>query len=174
LNWRCQNCESEKVDARQFEYNADLVEAAEKKAPSFISIGTFRTFRDRYVLSQRDASKLIGAGGGAFGKYESGKGISGPTAKLIKVALRFPEVAQMLAEEEGIDICSIPAEWSTAGASMAQALTEAGEWLRDTVPSTFQIRSNVKKPSCVNDEEYLINLGMANSHWEITRVAVSA
>lgn len=107
---RCEACESVMTTAQQFQYNSELIRAAERRAPSYVSPAMLREFREKYGLSQRTAGKLIGAGEGSFGKYESGSGLATPTAKLIRAALAFPEVARMLAEEEDVEISTVSFE----------------------------------------------------------------
>lgn len=101
---RCDVCDSTMTTAQQFQHNSEIIRAAEKRAPAYVSPAMLREFREKYGLSQRSAGKLIGGGEGSFGKYESGFNLSAPTAKLIRAALAFPEVARMLAEEEGVEI----------------------------------------------------------------------
>jgi putative zinc finger/helix-turn-helix YgiT family protein len=135
---RCEACDSTMTSAQQFQYNAQLIKAAEKKSPAYISPATLREFREKYDLSQRAASKLVGAGEGAFGKYESGSNLATPTAKLIRVALAFPEVARMLAEEEGMEIISLSGE---------------DEWK----PGTFVYRTTLTRHASIsqNDDVFL-------------------
>lgn len=102
--FKCNVCDSVVTNAQQYERNSDLIEAAEQGTSAFVSIGMLREFREKYDLSQKEASILIGAGEGAFGKYESGGKLSRPTAKLIRVALKIPEVVEFLAREENIEL----------------------------------------------------------------------
>jgi putative zinc finger/helix-turn-helix YgiT family protein len=116
LCWHCDTCDSVMTSAAQFESNADALRLAEKKSSAYISLSMLREFREKYAVSQRDAGRLIGAGEAAFGKYESGGRLAAPTAKLIRVALAFPDVAKMLAEEENIEIdvdSGFSGEWQT-------------------------------------------------------------
>nr|WP_267874054.1 type II TA system antitoxin MqsA family protein [Massilia polaris] len=104
VRFRCNHCASIMVKPSQLEHNSELIELAKSASPSFVSLGTLREFRMKYNLSQREASKLIGAGEGAFGKYESGENLSAPTAKLIRAALTYPEVVRLLADEANMQI----------------------------------------------------------------------
>lgn len=112
---RCDFCDSTMTTAEQFEQNAELVRAAEKRSPGYVSPAMLREFREKYGVSQREAGRLVGAGEGAFGKYETGSNLSTPTAKLIRVALAIPAAARMLALEEGITIDSTAAEETWTG-----------------------------------------------------------
>jgi putative zinc finger/helix-turn-helix YgiT family protein len=105
--WQCDVCQSVMTDASQFEHNREIIREAESKKSGYLTVPMLREFREKYRVSQREASRLIGAGKSAFGKYESGARISKPTAKLIRVALAIPEAAHYLAVEEGIEI-SVP------------------------------------------------------------------
>ncbi|PFH10575.1 putative zinc finger/helix-turn-helix YgiT family protein [Collimonas sp. PA-H2] len=107
LQWQCDVCESVMTDAQQYTHNEKLVRDAENHKAGYITPAMLRDFREKYSLSQREAGRLIGAGKGAFGKYESGHHLSTPTAKLIRVALAVPEAARYLAVEEGVSI-SLP------------------------------------------------------------------
>lgn len=149
LHFRCETCDSTMTNAQQYEHNLELIRAAEKCTPGYVSPAMLREFREKYGLSQRTAGRLIGAGEGAFGKYESGSNLSAPTAKLIRAALTFPEVARMLAEEESITITvAAEEEWipgkfifhSVAGTTpvgksvndeffvLGKKFTESSEW----------------------------------------------
>jgi putative zinc finger/helix-turn-helix YgiT family protein len=165
--WHCLNCGSEMTDAVQFERNMDLIENAQKKTTTFISLGMLREFRERYNLSQREASKLIGAGGGSFGKYESGQGISGPTAKLIRVGLKFPDVIHMLASEEGIVIEDQVAKESYLDDVLPfeKVLSTSSSWKRGEVPIPFH-SSVAKQMKCGNDDAFMDKSSWANSLWE--------
>lgn len=101
---RCDVCDTVVTTSAQFESNATLIEAAEKNASGYVSVGMLKQFREKYSLTQKEAGKLIGAGEGAFGKYETGARLSAPTAKLIRVALALPEVVELLAREEGFHL----------------------------------------------------------------------
>lgn len=173
--WHCSSCESEMTDAVQFERNSDLIENSQKEATTFISIGMLHEFRERYGLSQRDAGKLVGAGESSFGKYESGQGISGPTAKLIRVGLRFPEVVHMLANEEKIAVAEQSAEhtYFEAGSPFEQALRAGYSWQRDEVPIPFY-SSVAKQVKCDNDDAFMDESPWINSSWEKKSVEAEA
>lgn len=113
------------TDGNQYSHNAKLVDAAEAKRAGYTTPAMLRHFREKYCLSQREASRLIGAGKSAFGKYESGHHLSKPCAKLIRVALFVPEAAEFLASEEGIEIdtfSSMDDVWDLEGVETTRAI----------------------------------------------------
>jgi hypothetical protein len=55
-------------------------------------------------LTQRNASKLFGAGDSAFGKWESGQLPSGPAALLLQSAMHVPGVIQFLASLAQVEV----------------------------------------------------------------------
>jgi putative zinc finger/helix-turn-helix YgiT family protein len=154
LKWQCSTCASEMTDARQFECNADSIELAEKRSSGYVTVGMLREFREQYSLSQRDASKLIGAGDGAFGKYEAGARLSAPTAKLIRAALAIPDVVKMLAHEEGFELPIVKKSHSNYDfdSSIQEALKEAqGSWMSDTISIPGKLSELFSRSTCVND-----------------------
>jgi HTH-type transcriptional regulator / antitoxin MqsA len=61
------------------------------------SLATIRRVRAKLKLSQREAGALLKVGESAFDKYERGLvEPSGPTAQLIKILDRHPELADEL------------------------------------------------------------------------------
>jgi HTH-type transcriptional regulator/antitoxin MqsA len=167
LHWRCSVCDSIMTDSRQLAFNCELVSEAESKAVNFVSKAMLREFREKFGLSQREAGKLIGAGEAAFGKYESGARLSAPTAKLIRVALAIPEVAQMLAIEEGMAI-DMPVSREIEQCS-AQAAA-AGEWVASSIrwtPNTshFHGGKSTHQPPCDNDEFFFPENLPRNAGW---------
>lgn len=158
LRCRCEFCDSTITTAQQFEHNSELVRAAEKQSPGYVSPAMLREFREKYGVSQRTAGRLIGVGEGAFGKYETGSNLAAPTAKLIRAALAYPEVAKMLAEEEGITL-AIPTE---------------EEWK----PGRFVFHSTVGKnpiAKSVNDEFFVLGKKIAeSSDWKKQKTLAEA
>lgn len=108
LQWECDTCATVMTDGSQYAQNSKVVEAAEVAMSGYTTPAMLKHFREKYCLSQREASRLIGAGSSSFGKYESGSHLSKPCAKLIRVAMFVPEAARFLAHEEGIEIGSFP------------------------------------------------------------------
>ncbi len=95
----CNSCESEFVPTAMFDQNLQKFKAAEASAQNVVSPSMLRDLRDFWQLSQKDASKIFGAGISSFGKWESGQSnMSTPTALLIKVAHKIPEVMPLLAQ----------------------------------------------------------------------------
>jgi len=165
LKWHCKACESEMIDARQFEKNAERIEEEEKQSPSFVSIAMLLELRERYALSQIEASKLVGAGEGAFGKYESGGKLSGPTAKLVRAALAIPAVVEMLAAEEGIKLAASPKARPIEGfnSSIQEALRVASPWRSDAITMPGQLAAMFAKGSCTNDNQHTATTQWSNA-----------
>ena len=160
VRWRCNSCDSVMTNASQIEHNSELIEAVQQASPAFVSLGTLREFREKYNLTQRDASKLIGAGEGAFGKYESGEKLSAPTAKLIRVALALPEAAQQLAREAGMSL--------DFDETMHHSSHEKGQWTGGKYPYLRIVSS--RRVECGNDQNFPSTEKPATSSWKSTRV----
>lgn len=94
----CSECGSECVPLELFAMNAPLIERAASATSAAVSPGALRKFRECWGLSQRDASRMFGAGASAFAKWESGQSeLSTPSALLIQCAFKFPDVVGYLA-----------------------------------------------------------------------------
>jgi putative zinc finger/helix-turn-helix YgiT family protein len=104
VHWKCSQCEGVVVTSDQMDKNQQRFRDAEALKSAYTTPAMLREFRQRYGVSQRQAGQLVGAGAGAFGRYEGGGRLATPTAKLIRVALAFPEVAAFLAREEKMSI----------------------------------------------------------------------
>lgn len=103
----CANCDHEYVDAEQLSLNQARIEAA-STVPGQVHVGLLRDLRDRWVLTQRAASNLFGAGQSSFAKWESGQLPSGPTALLLQCAAHVPGVVEYLARLNKATLPSCP------------------------------------------------------------------
>jgi putative zinc finger/helix-turn-helix YgiT family protein len=95
----CGECKSEFVPAKFYDYNLNLFIDAESKVKNVVSPGSLKDLREMWGLSQKEASKIFGAGVSSFGKWESSQAnMSTPAALLIKVACSIPEVVPFLSQ----------------------------------------------------------------------------
>lgn len=94
----CGHCHEETIPLEMYGHNAKLVEAALAATPAAVSRALLKTLREKFGISQRDASKMFGAGEASFAKWESGQTeMSGPAALLAQCALHVPGVMEYLA-----------------------------------------------------------------------------
>lgn len=94
----CAECGSETVPLDLFAENAAIIERVSASTREAVAPGVLRKFRECWGVSQRDASRMFGAGASAFAKWESGQAeLSTPSALLVQCALKFPAVANYLA-----------------------------------------------------------------------------
>ncbi len=101
----CGNCGESVVPLPMYDQNHQRIEAALAQTPAAVSRGLLKRLRETYDLSQRDASRLFGAGDGAFAKWESGQSdMSDPAALLVQCALHVPGVMEHLAKLAGIPL----------------------------------------------------------------------
>jgi len=101
----CPECDQESIPLDIYDRNALLIAAAMASSPAAVSRGLLRRLRESWSITQRDASRLFGAGSSAFGKWESGQAeLSTPTALLVQCALKVPGVMQYLALLAKVDI----------------------------------------------------------------------
>jgi len=101
----CSECQSESIPLDLLDYNQKLFFAAEAAATKIVSPGSLKELRVMWELSQKDASKIFGAGLSSFGKWESNQSnMSTPAALLIKVAFNFPEVVPYLSQLAKVEL----------------------------------------------------------------------
>jgi putative zinc finger/helix-turn-helix YgiT family protein len=101
----CNSCHSDFVPSDMFALNVQTYKDAEANATNVVSPSLLKDLRDLWQLSQKDASKIFGAGLSSFGKWESGQtNMSTPTALLIKVAYKIPEVLPVLAKLAKVEL----------------------------------------------------------------------
>lgn len=94
----CAECGEESVPAQVYDRNSKVVEEALAATSAAVSRGLLRRLRETWDVSQRDASRLFGAGESAFAKWESGQArMSEPSALLVQCALNVPGVMEYLA-----------------------------------------------------------------------------
>ncbi len=94
----CHDCGAELVPEEFHDSNLELMREAIATTKAAVTPSALRTFRTDWDLSQREASKVFGAGSASFGKWESGQSVpSTPTALLLQCAMRFPQVLIYLA-----------------------------------------------------------------------------
>lgn len=105
---RCDRCDSRGYLPGQREENRRLIRAYQANLPGYISPSDVLAVREKYLLTQADAARIFGGGLQGFSKWERGKASpAGPTARLIKLALKHPEVMCDLAKEVGINLASV-------------------------------------------------------------------
>lgn len=94
----CSHCGSDSVTEEMHDANLASMRSALERTQAAVSSGALKTFRECWSLSQKNASRLFGAGGASFGKWESGQSVpSTPTALLLQCAAKFPQVVFYLA-----------------------------------------------------------------------------
>ena len=101
----CGHCGEESVPLEMYDRNAELVERALARTPAELAQALLPRLREKWAVSQRDASLLMGAGVSAFGKWESGQTrMSDPAALLVHCALHVPGVMEHLATLVGVEL----------------------------------------------------------------------
>lgn len=124
----CGHCGEESVPVEMYARNAKLVEAALAATPAAVSKGLLKTLRETFEVSQRDASKMFGAGETAFAKWESGQtDMSDPAALLVQCALNVPGVMEYLAKLSNVEIATahVGLRGTSLGADYNRALKAA-------------------------------------------------
>lgn len=111
----CPACGHEYVTSEQLAHNHARFDAVTSVAAGQVFVGLLRSIRERWMLSQRVASHLFGAGESSFAKWESGQLPSGPTALLIQCAAHVPGVVEFLARMQNATLPSCPelADWNS-------------------------------------------------------------
>jgi HTH-type transcriptional regulator/antitoxin MqsA len=94
----CGSCGTESISPTQAGHNHAIFQSALRSTPEALIPGLLRALRERWSLTQRQASELFGAGAGSFGKWEAGQLPSAPTARLVQCAAHVPGVMEYLAD----------------------------------------------------------------------------
>lgn len=101
----CNKCGTRGYLPGQRQENQKLVHQYQAKLVGYISPSDVLALREKYLLTQKQAQKIFGGGSQSFSKWERGiTSPAGPTARLIKLALRYPEVMRDLARDAGVRI----------------------------------------------------------------------
>jgi len=105
----CEYCGEASVPLEMYAHNTRRVDEILASTPAAVSQGLLRRLREVWGVSQRDASRLFGAGASAFGKWESGQArMSDPSALLAQCALNVPGVMEYLARMAKIEVSAHP------------------------------------------------------------------
>lgn len=102
---RCDRCNTRGYLPAQREENRRIVQEYQANLAGYISPSDVLAVREKYLLTQADAARIFGGGSQGFSKWERGIATpAGPTARLIKLALKHSEVMRDLAKEVGINL----------------------------------------------------------------------
>lgn len=89
----------------QRDANRVTIREYQAQLPGYISPSDVLAVREKYLLTQKAASLIFGGGVRSFSKWERGETApAGPTARLIRFALKYPDVMKDLAAEVGIKV----------------------------------------------------------------------
>lgn len=101
----CNKCGTRGYLPGQRKANQLLVQKFQETLPWYVSPSDVLAVREKYQLTQKQANEIFGGGSQGFSKWERGLTCpAGPTARLIKTALKYPEVMVALAKESGVNI----------------------------------------------------------------------
>jgi HTH-type transcriptional regulator / antitoxin MqsA len=96
----CDHCGTKGFLPGQRDFNRSKIREFQQALLEYISPSDVLAVREKYCLSQSDASKIFGGGTQGFSKWERGTAVpAGTTARLIKLALAVPLAMQHLAEQ---------------------------------------------------------------------------
>ena len=102
---RCDNCGIETVLSSQMNENITRRNARQAHYGEYLLGEDIFAFRRNYGLSQLAASKIFGKGKIAFSRYENEKSFpESSTTKLLRMAIRFPQMLKALADESQVEI----------------------------------------------------------------------
>lgn len=101
----CDKCGTRGYLPEQRSANQQLIREYQNRLLGYISSSDVLALREKYLLTQEQAGVIFGGGKQGFSKWECGKATpAGPTARLIKLALKFPAVMHELAKEADIEL----------------------------------------------------------------------
>ncbi|MGE8318350.1 MAG: type II TA system antitoxin MqsA family protein [Comamonas sp.] len=134
LRTNCEECGEVFITAEQFNHNASIYACAGKSKQFFVTPGIIRKIREKLGLTQRQASKLFGAGDSSVAKWEAGLEPSGPAALLLQCTANVPGVGEYLASlaDVEIEVACEELKWKTFPGHL---------YLRTEQPSHRQLRS---------------------------------
>lgn len=106
----CDKCATRGYLPGQRAANQQLIFEFQRALPGYISPSDVLSLREKYLLTQEQAGMIFGGGKQAFSKWECGKATpAGPTARLIKLALKSPEAMTILSTDAGVHLNEQPA-----------------------------------------------------------------
>ena len=105
LSARCDSCGQEKVLASQVDENLRLRAARKEHYGEYLLGEDIFEFRRRWGLTQRNFSTVFGRGIIAFSRFETEKAYPDLSlTRLLRQAMRRPEVFKELADEAGVAV----------------------------------------------------------------------
>jgi HTH-type transcriptional regulator/antitoxin MqsA len=130
----CDHCNTKGFLPGQRNANRASISAFQSFLPEYISPSDVLAVREKYCLTQADATKIFGGGKLGFSKWERGTATpSGTTARLLKLALNFPQAMKYLCEQANVSLSHERVSGQNNGANVV-ALYEMIN--RDTSQST--------------------------------------
>lgn len=105
----CDKCGTRGYLPGQRDANQQLIREYQSALLGYISPSDVLAVREKYLLTQEQAGTIFGGGKQGFSKWECGKAApAGPTARLIKLALKHPDVMRALAADAGVQLLETP------------------------------------------------------------------
>lgn len=105
LTSRCSSCEAEFTTAAQHQENLVRLKTRKAEYGGLLLGEEIFALRRRYGLTQQNAAKIFGKGKIAFSRYENETSYPDEsTTKLLKLAIRKPDVIKLLADDVGMDL----------------------------------------------------------------------
>jgi putative zinc finger/helix-turn-helix YgiT family protein len=168
----CSDCGNESVPLEMYGENTRLIEISASESAAAVSRGLLRKLRECWGLTQREASKVFGAGESAFAKWESGQSqLSTPSALLVQCAAKFPAVMEYLSNLAAVPIGAqvpLPFHSSTdSGWRKATLLEQNADKNLDTGFRLYRFES--KKAQ--NESSIRGSSGLLSNQWTTREVA---
>lgn len=104
LKSHCDNCGYEFSTPGQVDHNLNLLKSRSENVRGAVFPGLLRSIRESWNITQRELSRMFGAGSSAVGKWESGAAMSGPSALLAQCAANVPGTVEFLAHLAGVEV----------------------------------------------------------------------
>lgn len=101
----CNKCGTRGYLPGQRKANRLLIQKYQETLRGYVSPSDVLAVREKYLLTQKQGNEIFGGGTQGFSKWERGlTSPAGTTARLIKLALKYPEVMDALAKEAGVEL----------------------------------------------------------------------
>ncbi len=105
----CGKCGTRGYLPGQRDANQQSIREYQNTLLGYVSPADVLALREKYLLTQEQAGVIFGGGKHGFSKWECGKATpAGPTARLIKLALKLPDVMRALAADAGVQLIETP------------------------------------------------------------------
>ena len=168
---RCSSCGAEFTSAAQHDGNLAVLKARKPGYEGLLLGEEISALRRRYGITQQQAAKIFGKGKIAFSRYENETSYpDDTTTKLLKLAIKKPDVIRSLADDAGVALPLWDARCEDERGVKLRMISSIGapdvaaqRWARDDVSAQARHASQAAVP-----------FALPAAHWNAEMVSRSA